>query len=261
MKLRMILIVLLLVCIVSVPVLALESRDIRNYNESPMAIAWRKNDTIYVAIVNENSARDSYRIEIYDAQRRSALVKREVIIPGKSILVESFTSRDLKNAKSPIQEVTIYSGYYGRTIKVQEHEWFTVDDYLVPANSSITVQVDVSSIRGSSSFGRIVVDDVFEMYNSRNTGRISVKLYSGFSYTSPNIIEYGQPKLILTMRTPYIRDVDLLSFGIAHRPSSARRDEYTLGPVILVYGRNYEVLGLGSNRSNPSDGSSDWVVR
>ena len=258
---RIVSLVLLLLLLAAVPAAALESRDIQNYNTTPMALAWRTGDTIYVAIVNEYTSRELHRIEIYDIQRRSALAKREVIVPGKSILIEAFEARDLKSTRFPIEEVTIYTGYYGRTIKIQDGDLFAVNDYLVPANTSIRVDVDIAGIRGAAASGRLVVDDKFYLVNQRIDGRITVNYEPGIDYVHSNIIEYRPPTLTLTMRTPSVRNVDLLSFNIRHRPSGDWRDELIVGPVIIVYGREYRVLDNTGDRSSSSGSSGDWVVR
>lgn len=264
MKLRLVPLVLLLLLVTAFPAAALDSRDLQNYNTTPMAVAWRNGDIIYVAVVNEYSNRDTYRLEVYDVQRRSSLAKREVLVPGKSILIESFDVRDFKGARFPIEEITIYRGYYGRAIKIQDSELFNVKDYLVPANTSIAIEVELDSIRGSNKIGRIMVDDDFTLLNERLYGRITVNYEPGIAYYHSNVIEYQPPKLILTMRTPYVRDVDLLNFSIRHRPDGVWRDEVIVGPALIVYSRDYRVLdntGTYTRTSDSTDLPGDWVVR
>jgi len=264
MKSKAVPLIVFLVLVMSLPAMAIESRDLDDYAASPIALAWRVEDTIYVAIVNEFSSRDLYRIEIYDTQRRSALASREVIVPDKSILIESFESRDLKYTPFPIEAVTIYRGYYGRAIKIQDQSMFSVQDYLVPANTSFPVEVDLYGIQRTTPSGRIIVDDDFRMYYGRTGGRIAVTYEPGIDYYHSNIIEYRPPKLTLTMRAPYIRDVDLLSFEIRHRPTGSWREEVVQGPVFIVYGRDYKVLDNtkgGRTSSSPSSSSGEWVTR
>lgn len=257
----------LLVLAVSLPAQAIDSRDLTDYAASPMAIAWRSGDTIYVAVVNEFTSRDVYRIEIYNTQSRSPLASREVLVPGKCILIEAFEPRDIKSSAFPITEVMIYKGYFSRTIKIQEQAVFLTNDFLVPANTSFAVEVDLESFMRGTSRGRIVVDDEFTMFYNRSGGRISVTYEPGLDYYHSNIIEYRPPRLILTMRAPYVRDVDLLSFEIRHRPAGSWRDEYMMGPVLMVYGRDYTVLdntkGGTSGSSSGGSGSfgSGWQER
>lgn len=148
MKAKTVSLIMLLCLIISFPASAITARDISDYSDVPMALAWREGDTIYVAIVNEYSSRQGYTIEVYDTQRRAALERRDIIVPGNSILIEALKPRITGGARFPIEEVTIYSGYRGRTIKIQENELFTVKDYVVPSNTVIDIDVDLLGIRG-----------------------------------------------------------------------------------------------------------------
>ena len=264
MRLKAVPLVFLIVLIASLPAMALDSRALADYAESPMAIAWRERDTIYVAVVNEYTSRYLYRIEIYDAQRRDVLAQREVLVPGKSILIESFESRDLKYTSYPIEEVGIYSGFYGRRIKIQDHSMFVVQDYLIPANASFTVEVDLEGIQRGASSGRIMVDNEYTLFYNRPRGKISVSYEPGLYYYHSNIIEYQPPGLTLTMRAPYLRNVDVLSFEVRHRPTGVWREEAFPGPVFIVYGSEYAVLdNTGGVRSSSGSSSPDgeWVTR
>ena len=205
MRLKAVPLVFLIVLIASLPAMALDSRALADYAESPMAIAWRERDTIYVAVVNEYTSRYLYRIEIYDAQRRDVLAQREVLVPGKSILIESFESRDLRYTPYPIKEVGIYAEFYGRRIKIQDHSMFVVQDYLIPANASFTVEVDLGE--GASS-GRIMVDEYTLFYTCGNP-----QMNQAFTITIPTS-RIRRPAT-LTMRAPYLRNVDVFSSAIA----------------------------------------------
>lgn len=260
MKTRIIMLTLLVCLILSMPVAALTNQDISDYNVTPMAIAWRENNEIFVAIVNENTSRQGYTVEIYDTQRRASLFKEDFIIPGRTILIEKIQPRTTGNARFPIEEVTIFTGYRGRTIKIQDSPLFTVNNYIVPANTFIEVDVDLLGIRANETYGRIEVDNNYEMYNGRGTGQISLTYEPGYNYIYRTTIEYSPPHLSLSMRTPNIRGVDILSFGLRHRPSGSWRDQSVLGPVYLVYGRDYSLADNSSGRSS-SDNSSGWVTR
>lgn len=256
----------LLALAVSLPVKAIDSRDLANYAASPMAIAWRAGDAVYVAVVNEYTSRELYRIEIFDIQKRSPLAAREVLVPGKCILIEKFEPRDMKYSAYPASEVMISRGYFSRGITIQDSSVFVANEFVVPANTSFAVELDLYDIQRSTPSGRITVDDEFRMYYNRAGGRITVTYEPGLDYYLSNVIEYRPPRLILTMRAPYIRDVDLLSFEIRHRPLGTWREEYMMGPVFLVYGRDYTVLDnskgsvSGSSGGSGSSGS-DWETR
>ncbi len=261
---RILPIVLVLLVAISLPTLALNSRELRDYNTSPRAISWRESDTIYVGIVNDSNSRQNYRIEVYDIQRRSNLARRDVIIPAKSILVETFTTRDLSSTRFPIEEVTIYEGtrsYYSRTIKIQDHDLFMVDRYIIPTNTSFSIEVDLARLSGNASSGRITIDNDFTMYNSRRNGGITANYNPGMNYLHRNVIEYGPPTLTLSMRSPSQRDVDFLSFEMAHRPVHAWRDELIAGPILMVYGGDYRLLGYGSSSSSSSGSIGNVVER
>ncbi len=264
MKAKTVSLIMLLCLIISFPASAITARDISDYSDVPMALAWREGDTIYVAIVNEYSSRQGYTIEVYDTQRRAALERRDIIVPGNSILIEALKPRITGGARFPIEEVTIYSGYRGRTIKIQENELFTVKDYVVPSNTVIDIDVDLLGIRGYETRGRIIVDNEYMLSNTSRGGQITVKYDPGFSYTHRNIIEYRAPFLTITMRTPYFRDVGILSFGITNSPVGSWRSEYIYGPVFLVYGSDYRLIdnttGQGKQDTG-TDTSSGWVTR
>ena len=61
------------------------------------------------------------------------------------------------------------------------------------------------------------------------------------------------------MRTPYFRDVDILSFGITNLPAGSRREQLIYGPVFLVYGSDYRLLDNTKNQR--TDTSSEWITR
>lgn len=260
MKIRILSVVILLAIIIAVPVSAFSSRDIDAYSQRPMALAWWEGSDVIVALVNEDSSRQLYTVEIYDTQRRKTLAKSDLIVPSRSILIERITPEVTGNARFPIEEVTIYSGYRGRTIKIQDHEWFSLETHIVSANSNISVGLNLSGIRGSAQRGIIEVDREYSLANNNRTGQISVDYNPGFSYSHRNVIEYREPYLTLTMRAPNIRDVDILSFGLENLPSNAWRGDYIYGPVFLVYGNNYQIIDNTSSRS-PSDSSPGWITR
>lgn len=259
MKAKTVSLIVLLCFIISFPVSAVTARDISDYSDTPMALAWREGDTIFVAIVNEYSSRQGYTIEVYDTQRRTALDKRDIIVPGNSILIEALRPRTTGGARFPIEEVTIYSGYRGRTVKIQESELFTVKNYVVPSNTAIDIEVDLLGIRGLETRGRIIIDNDYTLSNGSRSGQITVKYDPGFSYTHRNIIEYRAPFLTISMRTPYFRDVGILSFGLSNSPTGSWRSEYIYGPVFLVYGSDYRLIDNTSSQS--TDTSSGWVTR
>lgn len=242
MKKRLFIIGVLILLLSSLPVSAFEPKDIYSYGETPLAIAWWEDNEIYVALANESSSRQSYTVEVYDTQRNTVLDRIETFVPSKTILVETLKPRTTGKASFPIEEVTIYSGYRGRTIRIQEHEWFTVDNYLVPLNTNIEVAVDLTGIRGNGRSGRLIVDNEYTLSNTSRAGQITVKYDPGISYTHRNIIEYRPAYLTLSMRTPYVSGVNILSFGLSHSLQGSWRSDYIYGPVFMVYGNDMRVI-------------------
>lgn len=232
---------------------AFESGDVASYGQLPMAIAWRENNEIYVALVNDTSYREMYTLEVYDTQRRANLVRAEISVPSKSVLIEKLNPKETGKARFPIEEVTIYSGYRSRTIKIQDHPYFKTGDYIVPANTNIAVEVDFVGLQGNSRAGRLEVDSVYTLYSSNRTGAIDVEFEGGYSFRWRTIIDYRPPHMKLTMRTPFIYGVDLLTFGITHEPEGTWISNYVYGPVLLVYGSDYRVI---DNTGSPASSSS-----
>ena len=152
MRLKAVPLVFLIVLIASLPAMALDSRALADYAESPMAIAWRERDDLCYA-VNEYTSRYLYRIEIYNAQRRDVLAQREVLVPGKSILIESFESRDLRYTPYPIKEVGIYAEFYGRRIKIQDHSMSWSKTILYPQMLPLRWKLILKASEGASSAG------------------------------------------------------------------------------------------------------------
>ncbi len=258
MKLKAGLFILILCLLIPIPVGALTARDILDYSDSPMAIAWREGQLIYVAIANEYSSRQLYTVEVYDTQRRLALDKMDIIVPANTVLIETLNPRS-SGGRFPIEEVTIYSGYWGRTIKIQDNDLFTVKDYVVPSNATIQIDADLPGLKGYETKGRLTVDDEYILANTNRRGQITVRYTPGFSNTYRNVIDYEIPVLNITMRTPYFRDVDILSFGITNLPAGSRREQLIYGPVFLVYGSDYRLLDNTKNQR--TDTSSEWITR
>lgn len=263
MKSRILILVIFIMILSTVSVVAFEAKDLDSYGQTPVAISWRESDTIYIALVNSSSSRQSYTLEVYDTQRRTTLIRAEVLVPSRSVLIEALNPRETGKARFPIEEVTIYSGYRSRTIKIQDNPYFTVDNYVVPANSNIKVGVDFIGIRGNNTAGRLEVDPDYRMYVGNRTGSISIDFEGGYSYKYRNTIEYRPPFMELSMRTPSIYGTDLLTFGVTHYPEGTWRSSYLYGPVLLVYGTDYRVINntnspLSSTSTNEDSG---WVIR
>lgn len=261
MKSKVIGLVLLWCFTLSLSVGAFDAKDIASYGQTPMAIAWKEGDSIVIAIVNNTSYRQNYTFEVYDTQRRTTLVKSDHLVPASSVLIEALNPRETGKAKFPIEEVTIYSGYRSRTIKIQDNPYFTVDNYVVPANSNIRVGVDFIGIRGNSTSGRLEVDPDFQMYVSSRTGAIAIDFEGGYTYRHRNTIEYRPPFMELTMRTPFIYGVDILTFGITQFPEGTWRSTYLYGPAFLVYGNDYRVIDNRYYSTSVNDVTSDRVTR
>lgn len=263
MKRKILGLLLFMFLLTTVSVAAFEAADLASYGQTPVAISWRQNDTIFVALVNSASYRQVYTLEVYDTQRRVTLSRSEISIPSRSILIETLNPKETGKARFPIEEVTVYSGYRSRTIKIQDNPYFTVTNYVVPANSNIKVGVDFVGIRGNNATGRLEVDSDYQMYANSRTGSISIDFEGGYTYRYRNTIEYRPPFMELTMRTPFIYGADLLTFGITHYPEGTWRSNYIYAPVFLVYGSDYRLIDNSYSYSTTSQETTDtqWSTR
>lgn len=259
MRVKVIGLIMLFCLVVSFPVGAIVATDIADYRTSPMAVAWKEDDAVYVAIVNESTTRQSFAMEIYDSQRRTVLDSKEIIIPGKAILIETLKPRRSMGSRFTVEEVTIYKGYQGKTIKIQDSKIFAVENYIVPAATILEMEVDLKNIYDLEARGRLTIDSEYSLTNTRIGGQITVKYDPGLSYIHRNILEYRPPFLLVSMRLPYFRDVGILYFGFSNWPEGAWHSEYTYGPAIIVYGSDYDVLD--NTKRKVSDPTSDWVTR
>lgn len=261
MRIKTISLVLLLALIITLPVSAYTARELASFSDSPVAIAWMEGNSVYVAIANESNVRQNYTIEVYDNHRRATLDRISTTVPSRTVLIEELNPKRTGNARFQISEVVIYSSNRTKTIVVQKDDLFEVKNYVVPANSNVTVGVDFAAIKGNSSQGRLVFDQTFRLSGNNRTGQITVSRFeSGYNYTSwGNEINYSAPSLELGMRIPRMQGVSILSFGMTHYSDRFGARDFYYAPALIVYGDDFRLID--SSNAPEQSGDSGWVVR
>ncbi len=251
--------ILLFTLILSIPVSAFSPRQ--SVSDRLTTIAWQDGDNVYVAIANNTSSRNTYTMETYEAgNRRTPLDRRSIVIPSRTLYIEEFSIRSNRGRDWPIDEVVVSDRISSIVVPVQIHDLLDVPNYVVSYNSIIDIEVDLLAIRQRSEYGQLLVDNEYTLSNGGRPGRISISTFEeGFSLShARNRVDYRPPFIELSMRTPFMQGVGILTFGIMHmvdRPSSGYR-EYIQGPQILVYGSDIWLVEETSSRS-----SSDRVNR
>ena len=238
---KQLLLVVVLCLLVSIPAYAYTAKDLASFTDSPVAIAWADGGTIYVAIANEATARRQMTIELYDRYGRNPVERATLIVPSRTVMIESFSPR----FASDVEEVIIYSYSRTKKIVVQRDDLFSVRDYVVPANSSFTVGVDFHAIKGNSNSGSLVIDQNFQISGTNRSGQINVSTFdNGYNYNWGNTIQYYKPSLELRMWIPWMQGVGVLSFGITHLPDWPGSRTYYYAPAVLVYGEDFRLVDV-----------------
>lgn len=251
---------MILLCLFStLPASAMTAKDLANFGDTPVAIAWRESGTIYVAIANEAYARQQFTIEIYERYGRTPLERKSVVIPSNTVVIDAF---NLRWSSQEIEEVVIYSASRTKRIIVQENDLFEVKDYVIPANSNLKVGVDFYTIKGNSGQGRLVIDQNFRLSGTSRSGQISVSnFHSGYDYSWGNVINYQAPSLELSMWVPWMQGVSILSFGVTHFADWGGSRNFYYAPALLVYGEDYRLIDTTARPTTPEPGYSDRVPK
>lgn len=240
-------------------IMAAQSREA--YLGNITAIAWLEgNSVLNVAIANESNTRSVVTIstDTWDSRWRPIFSDIRVAVPARSIIVESIRIEPPRRGES--LEVVITESRRGVTVPVQETSLFKTTSYVVEANSTWEVEVDLMSVFTDSRVRRLILDDFYTATGSSGRGRIQVSAFEGgWKYVaSRNAVEYADPEMTLSMRTPQTNGLSALTFSISKVLDGYRlTEEEVPGPTILVYGRNMRLVG--STGSTGSD--SGWISK
>jgi hypothetical protein len=242
---RKFLIVALLLLIVVAPVSAFSPRG-SNLSASVTAIAWSDGTELSVAIANTSNTRTSVTVSTptVDSRGRQVFSNTRVDVPGRTIVEETFRPAEPRRNEQLVVRIT--EGFRTSDIPVQMVGIMDPESYIVQANTHWKVTVDLSYLSWDSGRTRLVVDDYYQTDDGFNRDRIRVELLQGgFSQVrgNSNTIEYVQPSMVLTMKTPQVSDLTTISFDMRKTDGNGWRDEVFEGPLIMVYGRNMRYVG------------------
>lgn len=257
---RKLLTALVLLLLISGTAFAIQPREV--YLGNLTAIAWLEGETtLNVAIANESNARTMVSIstETWDTRWRPIFASRRITVPARSIVVETF--RIERPRRGETIEVILSDLRRDVVVPVQESGIYQIDSYIVPANTQLDVGVDLKSAFSDSRVSRLVLDEFFYSTGAPSRGRIQVKSFEGgWKYIpSRNSVEYVEPEMILSMRTPQTNGLVALTFSITKVIDGYRVvEEEVPGPTIMVYGRNLRM----ARSSDYSDGSdTGWISK
>ena len=249
---RNVILALLLVVLITVPALAIEPKVA--YLSDITSIAWMDGEELNVALANTSGTRSVITIstDTWDSRWRPVFSDRTVTVPGRTIVIVSIKPSEPRRGES----INVKISEYRRSVEVpvQTASIFGTKQYVVPANSNISFTVDLGVMFTLPRPDRLTVDSHYEVLGSRGRGPIKVESFEGgLKYVpSRNSIEYTDPSMVLSMRTPQTNGLEVITFSISKAFTSGfrRYEEEVPGPTLLVYGRN---LRFTSTAVKPSD--------
>ncbi|NLJ80033.1 MAG: hypothetical protein GX335_03300 [Firmicutes bacterium] len=229
---------LLIVSLLAVPVLAAPSGD-RLGDLS--VVTWLEKNEVIVALANESNSSQavSIRTDTIDSRWRPVFAERTVNVPGRSVIFETFSlSSFWKN--EPIR-IEVGHWYQYVELEVQTTEILVPSNFVLRSGEELEVDVNLLSLFEGLEGTRLIIDESYQMLNSITKGPIRVRtLEGGFEYFPfRNSVEYVRPRLLLSMMTPQLNNVGILSFKLVKIVDGYRGyREVINGPAVLVFGRN-----------------------
>lgn len=213
------------------------------------AVSWIEGNRIYVAVSNEDINRAEYTIELINSNQRlrPVIEKRNVVVPGRSVLVESFDLH-MFGVRSTAPDIVYISSNYQRTVvPVQTSDLYNVSSYVVAARERFDVTVSLADLLEGETGFQLIVDNEYFVKGTNATGEISVEhVYGGLKKVPgrQNIFEYEQPSLVLGMRAPRMLGTGVLTFDMVRAISEGRTTYRDIipGPMILVYGTDMRFI-------------------
>lgn len=234
--------------------------DDYGYGSSVAVVAWLEGTTLNVALGNTSNNRTTVTISTTtnDAWGRPIFPSRQVNIPGRTIVVETFYP-STPGWGEKLTSVRISEGFRSSSVPVQEPGIFKLDSYVVPANTNLTISVELDRLLDDSGRTRIVVDDYYTTSDGYGQDRIRIDSVGGgpTQVRGSNAIEYVKPFLVLKTKAPNIPTLTTFTFGLNKVDSSYNWwQERFEGPTIMVYGRN-----MRFSESSPGTGGTGRVAR
>lgn len=253
--------------IILVLVLALTSSTFAALRDSFVGdvavVAWLESDTVKVALANESRSRVSITIssEGWDQRWRPFFLERTVVVPARSVIVESFSLSSSWRG----EPLSISASTWDRqtVVQVQTQEIFNPSSYVVRAGEEVEVMVDLAFMAADSEAMFLMVDEHYYGLNHNDIGQISVrKVEGGFEYSSAKRrLEKIRPYMLLSMWAPrQVRDMTMFSFNLYKQQDDTYWNYYQNeipGPTILVYGRNM-VFQDNSHLNQPPTPPWNW---
>lgn len=256
---RKIAFVLLFLVLISVPTLAFSPRD--SYLDTIVAIAWTEGGVLHVGLGNTSNSRTTVTISTttVDSWGRPVFSNRQVNVPGRTIIQESIRP-NIPGRNEELKSIRIAEGYRTITIPVQNSELLKTRNFIIEANKDIEVTMDLGFLLQSTKNSRLIIDDFYQTADG-NRGPVKVSTFEGgLRYVrSSNSIEFAQPYMVLTMKSPQTNNLTTMTFSLRKTEDGyGWRDEVIDGPIFLVYGRNFRFSGSSSSTNS---GNSNRVPR
>ena len=114
-----------------------------------------------------------------------------------------------------LTSVRISEGFRSSSVPVQEPGIFKLDSYVVPANTNLTISVELDRLLDDSGRTRIVVDDYYTTSDGYGQIASALTLWAAAPpRTGSNAIEYVKPFLVLKTKAPNIPTLTTFTFGL-----------------------------------------------
>jgi len=254
-------IVVLLVLVVSSPSFA-QLRD--GYLGDVAVVAWLDGDSVKVALANESNSRKSITIasEGWDQRWRPFFLDRTVVVPARTVLIESFNLSSTWRG----EPLAVEASTWDRTtvVEVQTQEIFSPSSYVVRSGAEVNVRVDLAFFAADTQNSYLMVDDYYRGITPEDTGPIQIRRVDGGFKHSPEKrrIEKIEPYMLLSMWAPQPRgDATVFSFSVFKYSDDAYWNYYqdeVPGPTILVYGRNLSLQDNSHLYQPPTPSWNRW---
>lgn len=205
-------------------------------------VAWLDGTKLIVALGNTSNNRINVSIStsVTDAWQWPVFPTRQISIPARTIVQEVFFP-STPGWGQKLSSVRITEGYRSFNVPIQEPSIFKAETYVVPANTNLTVTVDLDQLLDAFGKTRIVVDDYYTTSDGRNQDRVRIDSVGGgpTQVRGTNTIEFTNPHLVLKVKTPNIPWLTTMTFGLNKVDANYNwwQERYD-GPIFLVYGRN-----------------------
>jgi hypothetical protein len=163
-------------------------------------VAWLDGTKLIVALGNTSNNRINVSIStsVTDAWQWPVFPTRQISIPARTIVQEVFFP-STPGWGQKLSSVRITEGYRSFNVPIQEPGIFKAETYVVPANTNLTVTVDLDQLLDAFGKTRIVVDDYYTTSDGRNQDRVRIDSVGGgpTQVRGTNTIEFTNPHLVL----------------------------------------------------------------